>query len=151
MGEAGRRTPGISRKMTPSEQIDQYIDGLADWRGEALSGIRKAILEADPDIVEEWKWMGSPVWSRDGLLLVGNAHKAKVKLTFAHGASLPDPDGLFNGKDNGQTRRSIDVFEKDVLDLGALKTLVQAAITYNLTHLKKNAGKGTKSPARKSD
>ncbi len=85
--------------------------------------------------------MGSPAWSRDGLIAVGNAHKDKVKLTFAYGASLPDPDGLFNGKDNGQTRRSIDIFEDGVIDEEVLQTLVRAAIAYNLANLKKNAGK----------
>ena len=130
--------------MTPSEQIDQMIAALTDWRGETFAGLRRAILEADPDIIEEWKWMGSPVWSRDGLILVGDAHKGKIKLTFAHGASLPDPHRLFNGKDNGHTRRSIDVFEGVQMDAAALQELVRAAIHYNHTHLKKNAGKKAK-------
>src|SRR5271154_1792697 len=82
--------------MTPSEQIDQLIAATTDWRGETLAVVRKTILEADPAIVEEWKWMGSPVWSRAGMIAVGNPHKEKVKLTFSHGASLPDPDKLFN-------------------------------------------------------
>src|SRR5271154_891321 len=82
--------------MNPSERIDQLIAGLTDWRGPTLAGVRKTILEADREIIEEWKWMGSPVWSRDGIIAVGNAHKEKVKLTFSHGASLPDPDKLFN-------------------------------------------------------
>ena len=81
--------------MNPSERIDKLIAKLTDWRGKTLASIRKTILEADRDIIEEWKWMGSPVWSRDGIIAVGNAHKDKVKLTFAHGASLPDPDKLF--------------------------------------------------------
>lgn len=127
--------------INPSERIDQAIAELADWRGEALASIRKSILAADAAIVEDWKWMGSPAWSRDGLIAVGDAHKAKVKLTFAYGASLPDPDALFNGKDNGKTRRSIDVFEGDAIDSGALQTLVRAAIAYNLANLKKNTNK----------
>ncbi len=83
-------------ELKPSQQIDQLIAGLADWRGETFAGVRKAILGADPDIIEEWKWMGSPVWSRDGIIAVGNAHKGKVKLTFMYGAKLADPDKLFN-------------------------------------------------------
>jgi hypothetical protein len=138
--------------IPPSERIDQAIAELADWRGETLASIRKSILEADPAIVEDWKWMGSPAWSRDGLIAVGDAHKAKVKLTFAYGASLPDPDGLFNGKDNGKTRRSIDVFESDAINAAALQTLVGAAIAYNLANLKKNTGKkpgnNAKAPAK---
>ena len=82
--------------MTASERIDQMIEDLADWRGKALAGLRKSILAADPGIIEEWKWMGSPVWSRDGIIAVGNAHKGKVKLTFMYGAQLPDPDKQFN-------------------------------------------------------
>lgn len=125
--------------MTSAEQIDQYIDGIPDWRGPMLARVRRAILAADPDVVEEWKWMGSPVWSCDGMIAVGNAHKGKVKLTFAHGAKFPDADGLFNGKDTGNTRRSIDIFEAAELDEAALTRLVQAAISYNRAHLKKNA------------
>ena len=82
--------------MNPSERIDELIAGLTDWRGKTFAGIRKSILEADREIIEEWKWMGSPVWSRDGIIVVANAHKGKVKLTFSHGADLPDPDKLFN-------------------------------------------------------
>lgn len=82
--------------MDPSERIDQLIAGLNDWRGKTLASVRKTILAADRQIIEEWKWMGSPVWSRDGILAVGNAHKDKVKVTFAHGARLPDPEKLFN-------------------------------------------------------
>ncbi len=127
--------------MTPTETIDQHIASLTDWRGGTLAAVRKAILAADPEITEDWKWMGSPVWSRSGLVVVADAHKTKVKVTFAHGAKLADSDALFNGQDNGQTRRSIDIFETDTLNAPALTRLVQAAIDYNLTHLKKNAGK----------
>lgn len=88
--------------MNPSERIDELIAGLTDWRGKTLAGVRKSILEAEREIIEEWKWMGSPVWSRDGIIAVGNAHKDKVKLTFSHGASLPDPDKLFNAGFGGQ-------------------------------------------------
>ena len=124
--------------MNPSQRIDRYIEDLADWRGGVLASIRKAMLAADPEIVEEWKWMGSPTWSCGGLIAVGNAHKGKVKLTFAHGARLGDADGLFNGDDRGNTRRSIDIFESDEIDAAALLALVQAAIAYNRTSLKKN-------------
>jgi hypothetical protein len=129
--------------MNPSEQIDQLIAGLADWRGETLAGIRKTILAADPDIVEEWKWMGSPVWCLDGNIVIGNAHKDKVKLTFSHGASLPDPDKLFNNGFGGKVWRAIDILEGDKLDERALKDLVRAAIDYNQAKKKKKAPAAT--------
>ena len=135
--------------MNPSEQIDQMITGLTDWRGKTFAGIRKAILAADPEIVEDWKWMGSPVWSRDGMIAVANAHKGKVKLTFAHGAQLPDPDKLFNADLEGNARRAIDFLEGDRVDERALKTLVRAAIEYNRRHLKKNAPAGGRAKAHK--
>ena len=135
--------------MNPSERIDQMIAGLTDWRGKTFAGIRKAILAADPEIVEEWKWMGSPVWSRDGMIAVANAHKGKVKLTFAHGAHLPDPDRLFNAGLEGNARRAIDFLEGDRVDERALKTLVRAAIEYNRRHLKKNAPAGGRAKAHK--
>lgn len=136
--------------MNPSERIDQYIEELADWRGATLTRIRKTMLAADPEVIEEWKWMGSPTWSRSGLIAVGNAHKGKVKLTFAHGARLEDPDKLFNGDDKGNTRRSIDIFESDRIDEAALENLVRAAIAHNLTSLKKNASVGARAKARKT-
>jgi len=121
----------------PSERIDHLIAGLTDWRGKTLASVRKAILGADPEIIEEWKWMGSPVWARDGMIAVGNAHKDKVKLTFSHGASLPDPDKLFNAGLEGKVWRAIDLFEGDTIDERALKALVRAAIGYNQTKKKK--------------
>lgn len=130
--------------MTPSERIDQLIAELTDWRGRTLAGIRKTVLEADPEIVEEWKWMGSPVWSRDGLIAVGNAHKNKVKLTFLQGAKLADPDRLFNAGLGGNAWRAIDIFEGDKVDERALKNLVRAAVDYNRTRPKKKAGAGTR-------
>src|SRR5246500_5896335 len=105
--------------MNPSERMDQLIAKLTDGRGKTLAGIRKTILEADREIIEEWKWMGSPVWSRDGIIAVGNAHKDKVKVTFAQGASLPDPDKLFNAGLEGNARRAIDLFEGDKMNAGA--------------------------------
>ena len=123
--------------MTPSEQIDQLIAGLTDWRGKTLAGIRKTFLVADPAIIEEWKWKGSPVWSRHGMIAVGNAHKDKVKLTFSHGASLADPGKLFNAGLDGKMWRAIDFFEGDVVDECALKDLVRAAVEYNRNKAKK--------------
>jgi hypothetical protein len=130
--------------MNPSERIDHLILGLTDWRGTTLASVRKTILEADREIIEEWKWMGSPVWSRDGMIAVGNAHKDKVKLTFSHGARLPDPEKLFNAGLDGGTWRAIDLFEGDKVNKGALKELVRAAIAYNQTKLKLKK----KAPAR---
>ena len=125
--------------MNPSEQIDQLIAEIPDWRGATLAGVRKTILEADPEIVAEWKWMGSPVWSRHGIIAVGNAHKEKVKLTFSHGASLPDPGKLFNAGLEGKVWRAIDLFEGDKIDERALKELIRAAVEHNQSKLKKKA------------
>jgi hypothetical protein len=135
---------------TASALIDEMIAELKDWRGKTLASIRRSILGADPEIIEEWKWMGSPVWSRDGMIAVGNAHKDKVKLTFAHGAHLPDPDKLFNAGLGGNEWRAIDLFEGDKVNEGALETLVRAAIEYNQTKLKKKAPAGTRAKVRKS-
>src|SRR2546423_20721 len=136
--------------MTPSERIDRLIAGLTDWRGKTFAGIRKTILEADREIIEEWKWMGSPVWSRDGIIAVANAHKGKVKLTFSHGASLPDPDKLFNAGLEGNARRATDFFEGDKIDQRALKNLVRAAVGYNRSKLKKKAAAGTRAKVQKN-
>jgi hypothetical protein len=134
--------------MHPSERIDQLIANLDDWRGKTLASLRKAILAADKEIVEEWKWMGSPVWSRDGIIAVGNAHKEKVKLTFAHGAKLADPDKLFNAGLTGSTWRAIDVFESDRVDATALKKLIRAAVALNQARLKKKTPAGTRTRVR---
>jgi hypothetical protein len=136
--------------MNPSERIDQLIAEITDWRGKTFASIRKSILEADREIIEEWKWMGSPVWSRDGMIAVANAHKGKVKLTFAHGAHLPDPDKLFNAGLEGNARRAIDFFEGDKINARALKDLVRAAIDFNLSKLKKNAPASTRAKVHKS-
>jgi hypothetical protein len=130
--------------MNPSERIDLLIEGLTDWRGKTLANLRKSILEADREIIEEWKWMGSPVWSRDGMIAVGNAHKDKVKLTFSHGASLPDPDKLFNAGLGGNAWRAIDLFEGDKVNVRALKNLVRAAVDYNQIKRKKKAPAGAR-------
>lgn len=123
--------------MDPSERIDQLIAELTDWRGQTFARIRKLILSADREVIEEWKWMGSPVWSRDGIIAVANAHKGKVKLTFLHGARLPDPDKLFNAGLEGNARRAIDFFENDKINEPALKNLVRAAVDYNQIKSKK--------------
>jgi len=136
--------------MNPSERIDQLVAELTDWRGKTLASIRKSILEADREIIEEWKWMGSPVWSRHGIIAVGNAHKDKVKLTFSHGASLPDPDKLFNAGFGGKVWRAIDVFEGDKINERALKDLVRAAVDYNRVKSKKKAPAGSRAKAHKS-
>ena len=117
--------------MTPSEHIDQLIAGLTDWRGKTFASLRKAVLEADPEIIEDWKYMGSPVWSRDGMIAVANAHKSWVKITFASGAKFADPDKLFNAGLEGNLRRAIDFFEGDTVDAPALKKLIRSAIAYN--------------------
>jgi hypothetical protein len=136
--------------MNPSERIDRLIAGLTDWRGKTFASIRKSILEADREIIEEWKWMGSPVWSRNGIIAVANAHKGKVKLTFSHGASLPDPDKLFNAGLEGNARRAVDFFEGDKINERALKNLVRAAVEYNQVKLRKKAPAGTGTKVRKS-
>jgi hypothetical protein len=136
--------------MNPSEQIDLLIAKLTDWRGKTLASVRKSILEADREISEEWKWMGSPVWSRDGMIAVANAHKGKVKLTFAYGAYLSDPDKLFNAGLEGNMRRAIDFLEGDKVNERALKTLVRAAIDYNQGRKKKKAPAAPQAKVRKS-
>ena len=136
--------------MNPSERIDRLIAELTDWRGKTFAGIRKCILEADREIIEEWKWMGSPVWSRDGIIAGANAHKGKVKLTFAYRASLPEPDKLFNAGLEGNARRAIDFFEGDKINERAPKHLVRAAVDYNQIKLKKKAPAGTRAKVHKS-
>lgn len=135
--------------MTPSQKIEKLIAAITDWRGKTFASVRKSILAADREIIEEWKWMGSPVWSRDGMIAVANAHKGKVKVTFAHGARLADPDKLFNAGLDGNARRAIDYLEGDKVDERALTSLVRAAIDYNQTKLKKNAPAGARAKARK--
>ncbi len=115
----------------PSELIDDRIKELGDWRGETLAKIRSVIHAADPDVVEEWKWRGVPVWEHDGIICTGETYKNVVKMTFAKGASLPDPSGLFNSSLEGNVRRAIDVREGEKIDEQALKALVRAAIELN--------------------
>ena len=136
--------------MEPSQRIDRLIAEIADWRGKTFAAVRKTILAADPEIVEEWKWMGSPVWSKDGIIAVANAHKGKVKLTFDHGARLADPEKLFNAGLEGNQRRAIDFFEGDKINVRALKNLVRAAIDYNQSRSKKKAPAATRAKTGKS-
>ena len=128
--------------MNPSERVDQLIAKLTDWRGKTLASVRKAILAADGEIIEEWKWMGSPVWSRDGIIAVATVLKDKVKLTFSNGARLPDPDRLFNAGLGGNAWRAIDLLEGDKIDERALKNLIRDAIDYNQIKLKRKAPAG---------
>lgn len=116
---------------SPSRLIDARIKELDDWRGKTLSHIRALIKQADPEVVEEWKWRGVPVWSHDGLICTGETYKSVVKLTFAKGASLKDPSGLFNSSLEGAVRRAIDVHEGDEIDENAFKTLIRAAAALN--------------------
>jgi hypothetical protein len=117
---------------SPSALIDKRIQELGDWRGETLAKVRKLIHEADPDIVEEWKWMGTPVWSHAGIVCTGETYKKVVKMTFAKGAALQDPAGLFNSSLEGNVRRAIDIREGEKVDEAALKDLIRAAVALNV-------------------
>ena len=122
---------------TPSERIDGRIEELGDWRGELLGRLRALVKEAEPDIVEEWKWRGVPVWEHDGIICTGETYKTVVKMTFARGAALEDPSGLFNSSLEGNTRRAIDFHEGEVIDEEALKELVRAASALNASRAKR--------------
>jgi hypothetical protein len=122
---------GSQSGKTPSQLIDARIKELGDWRGEMLSRLRALIKQADPEVVEEWKWRGVPVWSHDGIICTGETYKSIVKMTFAKGAALKDPTRLFNSSLEGNTRRAIDFHEGDAIDEAALKTLIRAAVTLN--------------------
>ena len=135
---------------SPSQLIDARIEELSDWRGKTLARMRRIILEADCGIIEEWTWMGSPVWSRDGTIAVANAHKEKVKLTFSQGAKLPDPDKLFNAGLGGIAWRAIDLFDGDQIEGRPLKNLVRAAVAHNQSKMKKKAAPRTRPKAGKS-
>jgi hypothetical protein len=122
---------GASQGQSASELISQRIAELGDWRGETLSRMRKLIKKADPDVVEEWKWMGTPIWSHDGIICTGESYKKVVKLTFAKGASLKDPARLFNSSLDGNTRRAIDIPEGEEVDEAAFEALVRQAVAFN--------------------
>jgi len=124
---------------SPSELIDARIEELDDWRGETLAKVRALIRQVDPDVVEEWKWRGVPVWYHDGMICTGETYKSVVKLTFAKGASLDDPAGLFNSSLEGNVRRAIDIHEGEKIDVKALKALVRAAITLNTSKARSKA------------
>lgn len=126
---------------SPTQKIDELVADLDDWRHDTFSEIRSAIQEADPAVVEDWKWMGTPVWYHDGIIACANPLKGKVKLTFQQGAFLPDPKKLFNASLDGNQRRAIDFFEKDKIDKRALKALVLAAISFNREASKKSQRK----------
>jgi len=124
-------------KDSPAQLIDARIKELGDWRGETLARIRTLIKEADPEVVEEWKWRGVPVWSHGGMICTGETYKSVVKMTFAKGASLEDPSRLFNSSLEGNTRRAIDVHEHDTIDENALKALIRAAVALNMSARRK--------------
>ena len=121
---------------TASRMIDERIKELGDWRGKMLARLRALIKQADPEVVEEWKWRGVPVWSHDGLICTGETYKSVVKMTFAKGATLEDPSGLFNASLEGNTRRAIDFHEGDKIDEKALRTLIRAAVTLNASRVR---------------
>jgi hypothetical protein len=128
--KTGMKKSGSQKSKSPSQMIDARIEELGDWRGKMLSRLRTLVKEADPEVVEEWKW-SVPVWSHDGLICTGETYKKVVKMTFAKGAALKDPSGLFNSSLGGNTRRAIDFHEGEKIDEAALKTLVRAAVTLN--------------------
>jgi hypothetical protein len=136
-GATGMKKSGSQQSKSPSQLIDARIKELGDWRGEMLSRLRTLVKEADPDVVEEWKWRGVPVWSHDGLICTGETYKNVVKMTFAKGAALKDPSRLFNSSLEGNTRRAIDFREGEKINEKALKTLVQAAVTLNKSKAKR--------------
>lgn len=137
MKRAGKESKVATQDATPSRLIDARIEALGDWRGEALARIRALIRQAVPGVVEEWKWRGVPVWYREGMICTGETYKDHVKMTFAKGASLDDPAGLFNSSLDGNTRRAIDIREGGTIDEGALKALFRAAAALNASASKK--------------
>jgi hypothetical protein len=127
------RKSGSRKGKSPSRMIDERIEDLGDWRGRMLSRLRTVIKQADPEVVEEWKWRGVPVWSHDGLICTGETYKNVVKMTFAKGAALEDSSGLFNASLEGNTRRAIDFHEGERIDAEALKALIRAAVALNVS------------------
>jgi len=137
---------GASQGQSASEFISKRIAELADWRGESLGRMRRLIKKADPEVVEEWKWMGTPVWSHDGIICTGESYKHVVKLTFAKGAALSDPARLFNSSLDGNVRRAIDIHEGEVVDESAFKALVRQAVALNGSRKSKPAKKAKSDP-----
>jgi len=125
------KKPAISQSKSPPQLISERISELGDWRGETLAHVRKLIKEADPNVIEEWKWRGVPVWSDGGIVCTGESYKAVVKLTFAKGASVKDPKGIFNSSLDGNARRAIDLHEGDKINESAFKELIRAAVKLN--------------------
>jgi hypothetical protein len=145
LGKEGSMTKSDSTEgLSPSELIDQRIADLGDWRGEALSRMRKLIHDADPEVVEEWKWMGTPVWSHDGVICTGESYKSTVKLTFLKGALLADPAKLFNASLEGNARRAIDIHEGEEVDAEAFKALFRAAVALNASGAKAKPKRGSR-------
>ena len=134
-----KKSDATSKALPASELISQRIAELGDWRGETLSRMRELIREADPDVVEEWKWMGTPVWSHDGIICTGESYKKVVKLTFHKGASVEDPTHLFNSSLDGNVRRAIDIAEGEKVDASAFKALVRRAVALNSSKPAKKA------------
>ncbi len=144
-GDETMKKSGASQGQSAAELISKRIAELGDWRGETLGRMRRLIKEADPDVVEEWKWMGTPVWSHDGIVCTGESYKSVVKLTFAKGASLTDPARLFNASLEGNARRAIDIHEGEDVDASAFKALVRQAVALN------SSGKSKPAKKAKSD
>jgi hypothetical protein len=139
-----KKKSGSGKSESPARLIDARIEELGDWRGKLLSRLRALVKEADPEVVEEWKWRGVPVWEHDGIICTGETYKSVVKMTLAKGAALEDPSGLFNSSLDGNTRRAIDFHEGEEIDERALKTLVRAAVTLNQSTAR---GAGSRSSA----
>ena len=137
-----KRSEAVQQSESASELISKRIAELGDWRGETLGRIRALIKEVDPEILEEWKWRGTPVWSHDGIVCTGETYKNVVKMTFAKGASLKDPSRLFNSSLEGNTRRAIDIHEGEKIDAPALKALIRAAVALNVSGKTAAASKG---------
>ena len=137
------KKPGASEGQSASDLISKKIAELGDWRGKTLGRMRKLVKEADPDVVEEWKWMGTPVWSHDGIICTGESYKTVVKLTFAKGASLKDPTRLFNSSLDGNVRRAIDIHEGEEVDGAAFKALVRQAVALNASGKSRSSKKAT--------
>jgi hypothetical protein len=136
------RKRGPRTGQPPSRLIDERIEELGDWRGTMLSRLRTLVKQADPEVVEEWKWRGVPVWSHHGLICTGETYRSVVKMTFAKGAALKDPSGLFNSSLDGNTRRAIDFHEGDQIDERALKALIRAAVTLNASRARGGSSRG---------
>jgi len=141
MKKSAPKEKSSARSKSPSQLIDGRIKELGDWRGEMLGRLRAVIKDADPDVVEEWKWRGVPVWEHDGIICTGETYKAVVKMTFAKGAALKDPSRLFNSSLEGNVRRAIDFRENDKIDTAALKALIRAAVALNTGKAKSKANK----------